>query len=74
MGTMTTVQVRPDKMHVRPHPLWDGIRDKAFDLKAIQAGGYHDPKGRDCALGSSRQQGDHRPGGSHQLLYDAPGD
>ena len=33
-STMTTGQIRPYKMHVRPHPLWDGINDKGFDLKA----------------------------------------
>ena len=46
-GTMTTGKIRPDKMHVRPHPLWDGIHDEGIDLKAIQTSGNHDPNDRD---------------------------
>jgi hypothetical protein len=38
-GTITTGQIRPDKTHVRAHPLRDRIHDEGFDLKATQTSG-----------------------------------
>jgi hypothetical protein len=49
-GTITTDQIRPDKMHVRLHPLWDGIHDEGLDLEAIQIGESHDPNDRGHGL------------------------
>ena len=37
-GTITTGQIRPDKTHVRFHPLRDGIHDKGLDLETFPAG------------------------------------
>jgi hypothetical protein len=71
-GTMITGQIRPDETSVQSYPLRDGIHDGDLDLEAIQVGRNHDPTVGIMAPRSSRQQGDRRPRGGHQLLYDAP--
>jgi hypothetical protein len=72
-GTMTTSQVWPDETRVLSCPLRDEIHDEGLDLEAAQAVGNHNPNDRDRGPRSSRQQGDQRPEGGHQLLYDALG-
>ena len=49
-GMITTGQIRLDKMHVRSHPLWDGIHDGGLDLEATQANESRDPNDRDRGL------------------------
>jgi hypothetical protein len=44
IGTMTTGQIKSDKMKVRSHPLQDGIHDEGLNLEAIQTDGSHDPQ------------------------------
>jgi hypothetical protein len=46
-GMMTTGQIRPDKTSVQSYLLRDEIHDEGLNLEAIQAGGNHDPNGRD---------------------------
>jgi hypothetical protein len=54
-------------------PAMDGIHNEGLDLEAIQAGRNHDPNDRDRGPHSSRQRGNQRPKGGHQLPYDALG-
>ena len=49
-GTMTTSQIRPDKTHVRSHPLRVGIHDGGLDLKATRTDESHDPNSQDHGL------------------------
>jgi hypothetical protein len=46
-STMTTGQIRPEKMRVRSYPLRDEIHDKGLDPEAIQTDENHDSNDRD---------------------------
>jgi hypothetical protein len=71
--TVPTIQMWPNKTHVRSYPPWDGIHDEGLELEAIQTGESHDPNDRGAALSPLSQQSNQRPGGGYQLLYNTPG-
>jgi hypothetical protein len=42
-----TIQIRPDKTHVRSYLSWDGIHNEGLNLEAIQTGESLNPNDRD---------------------------
>ena len=47
IDTMTTNQIRPNRMHVWFNPLYDGIHDQGLDLEAIRTGRSHNQNAQD---------------------------
>jgi hypothetical protein len=45
-GTVPSIQIRPNKTHVRSYLLRDEIHDEGLGLEANQANGSHDPNDR----------------------------